>query len=472
MKADEVFPTMEEPPEGKVLVHKTDGAICGGATDMAQYRYLMKAGEKINFKTPRNTDEILHFKKMIREFIHIMKLAGNDKIRMYTTVAVFNSMAEGYNHTLEDMLKITCTFRSFRHFSEVFIVTQWPNIHQHTLLVARWHCQKPSDSIETYYEKHVAVHSELSRPIDESVEAFIDGIFDEELREKVRYHDYGEDKTLIDVREFASKMAQNLKMEAARRREIAGRGRMNPNTGYNRRRNGRGRFQGRGMNNSGRGFEPYRNQNQIRGRNFRGRTRNRGRGYRNQGQRSVASAEQSKFGRSRSYGRNRSNSYSSSRFSRSRSGSRAGSRPSSRASSRSRTSSRSRASSGSRYSSRSRSRSNSSQRSGKSVRFQNTGNRGRRISAISNEKQPGRSLGQSKEEETRAKMREFGLDGCTGCLSREHKFDRFKSCDNVCPFCNKEFQENDSRHYAFNCNKRPEERRECLQILFQQANRR
>ena len=475
MKADEVFPLMEEPPEGKVLVHKTDGAICGGSTDMPQYRYLMKAGEKISFRTPKGKDEILHFKKMIRDFIHKMKLAGNDKIRMYTIIAVFNTMAEGYNHTLEGMLKLTCTFRSFRHFSEIFITTNWPNIFQHTLLVARWHSQIASDSIETYYEKHVAVHSELDRPIDESVEAFIDGIHSDELREKVRYHDYGEDRTLADVREFASKMAQNLKMEAARRREIASRGRGSQSFGNNNNRRGFGRynrnnFQSRSMSNTRNNGSFGRSQYQNQSRNFRGRARGRGRIFRGQGQRSVASADRTQFGRSRSTSRNRASSYGSRQYSRSKSGSRAGSRSSSRISSRSRESSRSRPSSGSRYSSRSRS--NSSQRSGKTVRFQNKWRgRGRGVAAIS-EGRPNRSYGPSKEETTRKKMREFGLNGCTGCLSKSHVFEKFKSCDSICPFCEKEFDENENRHYAFNCNKRPEERRECLQILSEHASKR
>ena len=260
-------------------------------------------------------------------------------------------------------------------------------------------------------------------------------------------------------------------MEAARRREIASRGRGNQQFNNNNNRRGFGRynrnnFQSRSMSNARNNGSFGRGQSG----NFRGRARGRGRIFRGQGQRSVASADRTQFGRSRSMSRNRSSSYGSKRFSRSRSGSRAGSRSSSRFSSRSRGSSRSRPSSGSRYSSRSRS--NSSHRSGKTVRFQNRGRgRGRGVAAVNNGRSNG-NYGPSKEESTRKKMKEFGLNGCTGCLSRDHVFDRFKSCDRSCPFCEKEFDENENRHYAFNCNKRPEERRECLQILSEHASKR
>ena len=270
-------------------------------------------------------------------------------------------------------------------------------------------------------------------------------------------------------------MAQNLKMEAARRREIASRGRGNQqfNNSNNRRgfgRYNRNNFQSRSMSNTRNNGSFGSSQSQTQSRNFRGRARGRGRIFRGRGQRSVALADRTQFGRSRSMSRNRSSSYGSRQFSRSRSGSRAGSQSSSRFSSRSQGSSRLRPSSRSRYSSRSRS--NSSQRSGKTVRFQNKGQgRGRRVAAI-NDGIPNRGYGPSKEESTRKKMTEFGLNGCTGCLSRDHVFDKFKSCDSICPFCEKEFDENENRHYAFNCNKHPEERRECLQILSEHASKR
>ena len=71
----------------------------------------------------------------------------------------------------------------------------------------------------------------------------------------MRYHDSGEDRTLADVREYASKMAQNLKMEAARRKEIASRGRGNQQFNNNNNRRGFGRynrnnFQSRSMSNA------------------------------------------------------------------------------------------------------------------------------------------------------------------------------------------------------------------------------
>ena len=113
----------------------------------------------------------------------------------------------------------------------------------------------------------------------------------------------------------------------------------------------------------------------------------------------------------------------------------------------------------------------------KTVRFQK-GNSSRerspKISAVdeNNNNKYKKSYGPSKEETTREQMKEFGLNGCTGCLSREHSYERFKTCGNTCPFCDKEFRKNDDRHFAFNCNKRPQDRRECIQILMEKERKR
>ena len=135
---------------------------------------------------------------------------------MYTIIAVFMAKTTRYYHTLKEMIQIKGHYTSFRNFIEDFIRRQWPNVRQHALMLARVHKQKPGQSIESYFESHVDVHEETGRPIDDSAEAFIDGIYNHTLRRYVRMHDYGDNRTLSSIRAFASKTAQNLRMEGER----------------------------------------------------------------------------------------------------------------------------------------------------------------------------------------------------------------------------------------------------------------
>ncbi|MEL6803670.1 MAG: hypothetical protein AAFO91_07810, partial [Bacteroidota bacterium] len=138
---------------------------------------------------------------------------------LYTYASVFINKSVRYHHTLTEMAKKENYYTSFIHFTKEFMKSQWPNLAQHSMLIARTHKQDPKDSVEVYYEKHIDAHEDTGHPIDESVEAFIDGLCDDRLRKMVRYHDYGDRRTLVDVRNVASKTAQNIKMEEWRQAE-------------------------------------------------------------------------------------------------------------------------------------------------------------------------------------------------------------------------------------------------------------
>ena len=125
-------------------------------------------------------------------------------------------MCVKFYHVLKEMTTIQETFTSFRAFINEFIVRQWPNVKSHALMMARTHKQLPGQTIEAYYEAHIDVHEETGRPIDDSVEAFIDGILSPVLRKYVRMHDYGPDRSLLSVRNYASRTVQNIAMEGER----------------------------------------------------------------------------------------------------------------------------------------------------------------------------------------------------------------------------------------------------------------
>ena len=184
---------------------------------MTHYKFVERIAATYKFDyTPAGQDEIFHFKRTIRNFIETVKTSISKDVTIYTIIAVFMAKTTRYYHTLKEMIKIEDYYTSFRHFIEDFIVRQWPNVRQHALMLARVHKQKPGQSIESYYESHVDVHEETGRPIDDSVESFIDGIYNHTLRRYVRMHDYGDNRTLSHIRSFASKSAQNLKMEGER----------------------------------------------------------------------------------------------------------------------------------------------------------------------------------------------------------------------------------------------------------------
>ena len=211
------YPTMEELDEGYILDHMQNGNVCGGTTNMGHYKFIEKITHNYKFDhTPAGQDEIFHFKRTIRNFIETVKTSISKDVTSYTIIAVFMSKTTRYYHTLKEMIKIENYYTSFRHFINDFIKRQWPNVRQHALMLARVHKQKPGQSIESYYESHVDVHEETGRPIDDSSEAFIDGIYNHTLRRYVRMHDYGDDRTLSAIRSFASKTSQNLRMEGER----------------------------------------------------------------------------------------------------------------------------------------------------------------------------------------------------------------------------------------------------------------
>ena len=184
---------------------------------MEHYKFVEKIASKYKFDyVPPGQDEIFYFKRTVRNFIETVRASITKEVTMYTIVAVFMSKTQKFYHTLKEMVEIEETFTSFRAFINEFIVRQWPNVKSHALMMAKSHKQLPGQSIESYFEAHVDVHEETGRPIDDSIEAFIDGIASPTLHKYVRMHDYGPDRSILAVRSYASKTVQNLAMEGER----------------------------------------------------------------------------------------------------------------------------------------------------------------------------------------------------------------------------------------------------------------
>ena len=72
-----------------------------------------------------------------------------------------------------------------------------------------------------------------------------------------------------------------------------------------------------------------------------------------------------------------------------------------------------------------------------------------------------------------AESKKLGLPNCIGCGSRSHRYSEFfVGCDSQCPYCGKSFKKEDTRHFSIKCNKRPEEREKCIEILQAMEKRR
>ena len=213
-----MFPSIDEmDPDGYIIQHRKGGSVCGGTANMEHYKFVEKIASKYKFDyVPSGQDEIFYFKRTVRNFIETVKASITMDVTMYTIVAVFMSKTQKFYHVLKEMTTIQETFTSFRAFINEFIVRQWPNVKSHALMMARTHKQLPGQTIEAYYEAHIDVHEETGRPIDDSVEAFIDGILSPVLRKYVRMHDYGPDRSLLSVRNYASRTVQNIAMEGER----------------------------------------------------------------------------------------------------------------------------------------------------------------------------------------------------------------------------------------------------------------
>ena len=210
----ETFPGFEEIGVGFVLKHMTGGPVVGGYPDHTIHRHLYRITEKINFDKKSTDDEILSYKREERKFLNLLKSGCNAETSIYTLVGLFLQKVQNkYSHVANRLAEKQSYFTSFRHFIREFRVAQWPNIKQHSTLVAVNNKQKANESIEAFYERHIDIMEEAGRDLDDTIEEFISGIYNKKVRETVRLHDYGAVRTLDQVRNFSSKTVQNLQAE-------------------------------------------------------------------------------------------------------------------------------------------------------------------------------------------------------------------------------------------------------------------
>ena len=432
------FPGMDEPADDVTLKHKIGGPVCGGHADVEHYKYIFKAVEKINFdQTPKGQDEILWFKWQMKKFIKIISSACSEDVTIYTIVAIMINKSVKYLHTVQSMAKKEEHWRSFRHFAKAFMAIQWPNIHQHTLLIARQHYQRANDSVETYYEKHCDVHEETGRPLDDSVEAFIDGLYDKKVRELVRYHDYGGQKTLVDVRNYASKTIQNIKMERARSIEMGSKDNtamrqiLQSNNGSARRAN----------------FNYSNNYNNNYNNNKFSRNKNKFNNFNNNNSRQ----RQNKFNGSANRNQYNNQNKRQNEFQSRTIASYSNMRP--------------------RMNNRNKNQNKQVKKPKQVIKQKKPkkmrGSRGSaKISAVSDNRR-------AKINDAIQESKNIGLPNCIGCGSRQHRYSEyFSECDSQCPFCHKSFKKDDIRHFAIKCNKRPEEKEKCIEMLQAMEKRR
>ena len=210
----QVFPGLEEVGVGLALKHMTGGPVVGGYPDHTIHRHLSKITMGVNFDKKSTDDEILNYKREERKFMNLVKSGCNAETTIYTLVGLFLQKVQNrYGHVANKLAEKQSYFTSFKHFVREFRVAQWPNIKQHSTLIAVNNKQKAKESIECYFERHVDIMEEAGRDLDDTIEEFISGIYNKKVRETVRLHDYGAVRTLDQVRNFSSKTVQNLEAE-------------------------------------------------------------------------------------------------------------------------------------------------------------------------------------------------------------------------------------------------------------------
>ena len=243
------------------------------------------------------------------------------------------------------------------------------------------------------------------------ISRFIDGLTDYRLREKVRCNDYGAERNLKQIRDYAAKTWQAMEAEEHCRRQS----RNTFSTGYQR---------------GGRA---------IRWQRFRGTSRGRG-GARGRGGRSWGNRQNSIAAFVASHPRGRGGGRGRGGRGRARSASRQTGRQSSRPS---RSESRG---------PRSRFPSAGNQRSASAGR--NRSSTPKRINAVDSDE---------KREEAIREIKRLRLKSCVGCMMDTHVFSiYFRDCLDFCVFCKKKFDKNQKRHFAVLCNKIPKTRKEIL----------
>ena len=279
-----VFPSMDEPDYTIYeLQHATNGLVCGGTMNQSHYKHILKLTESIKLDgCPKGQDEFLHFKKQINKYMDIVGASITADVTIYTLVSVFMLCTQKFHHTLKKLAEKKSYYVSFRHFIREFIAEMWPNARDRAMFLANSITQGQK-KLEYYFEDFVAVFEEFGGDMTDYISRFIDGITDARLREKVRCNDYGPDKTLKKVRDYAVKTWQAMEAEEHCRKQY-----QSFPSGYQRGRRagrwqrGRGSFRGRGFPRRARGgASSSQRQNSIAAfgaSQSRGRGVNRGRG--------------------------------------------------------------------------------------------------------------------------------------------------------------------------------------------------
>ena len=210
------YPRLHELGPSYTLKHQTEGPLCGGSVDEARVERLWKKVKTIDFaKNKPGETSYDAYERAEAEFITTVEDMSSEGLTIYDILSCFSQLNKHHMALLRPLKQKKCYFTSFVHFLREWKRVRFPNEKFQGMHAAECCEQKPKESIDSYYERYNRIKHKLGMQEELKVDWFISGLYNKKVKDECQAHNFGDDRTIESVREYALGYLQRIGMGEA-----------------------------------------------------------------------------------------------------------------------------------------------------------------------------------------------------------------------------------------------------------------